>query len=56
MENKSNSRGGMPEVGSIDWFKRYFWTINPVGTREGDDYTGYRVHLVGNFPPMAVTT
>ena len=22
--------------------------------REGDDYTGYRVHLVGNFSPMAV--
>ncbi len=22
--------------------------------RGGDDYTGYRVHLVGNFPPMAV--
>lgn len=22
--------------------------------RESDDYTGYRVHLVGNFPPMAV--
>lgn len=38
MEDKSNTRGGMPEVGSIDWFKRYFWTVNPVGTREGDDY------------------
>lgn len=29
-----------------------FKNINEI--REGDDYTGYRVHLVGNFPPMAV--
>lgn len=29
-----------------------FKNINEI--REGDDYTGYRVHLVGNFPPMAI--
>ena len=29
-----------------------FKNINEI--REGDDYTGYRVHLVGNFPPIAV--
>ncbi|MFA5513455.1 MAG: nucleotidyl transferase AbiEii/AbiGii toxin family protein [Sphaerochaetaceae bacterium] len=29
-----------------------FKNINEI--REGDDYSGYRVHLVGNFSPMAV--
>lgn len=29
-----------------------FKTISEI--REGDDYTGYRVHLTGNFPPMSV--
>lgn len=29
-----------------------FKSINEI--REGDDYNGYRVHLIGKFPPMAV--
>ena len=53
--NPENIRLMFDEINKIsvdDDISFEFKNINEI--REGDDYTGYRVHLVGNFPPMAV--
>ncbi len=53
--NENTVRQMFEEICQIEIEDEVTFSFVSIGEiREGDDYTGYRVHLTANYPPMAV--
>lgn len=53
--NENTVRQMFEEICQIEIEDEVTFSFVRIGEiREGDDYTGYRVHLTANYPPMAV--
>lgn len=53
--NEESVRNMIEEICRIDLKDDITFTFKSIGEiREGDEYTGYRVAIIANYPPMAV--
>lgn len=53
--NEETVRNMFEDICKIEINDDVVFSFRSIGeTREGDEYTGYRIHLTANYPPMAV--